>query len=218
LPSSGLAAVVPVVSVVAGGSEVVLPSAFITSAGFRCARRSRSLRAASARLWACTDVAIRRITIKALMNPIIHFKCRACEGEVAVSPSRTERVRCPHCSADVAVLMNDAILERNIVTVCSSCGHDALYVQKDFNRTLGMAIVVLGIAASLYSFARGRPFLAMAALGMTAAVDFLAYFLVGEVAVCYSCHAIYRGFNRNPDHEPFDLKKLEKYGGRTSRL
>jgi hypothetical protein len=114
--------------------------------------------------------------------------------------------------------MNDAILERNIVTVCSSCGHDALYVQKDFNRTLGMAIVVLGIAASLYSFARGRPFLAMAALGMTAAVDFLAYFLVGEVTVCYSCHAIYRGFNRNPDHEPFDLKKLEKYGGRTSRL
>ena len=48
-------------------------------------------------------------------------------------------------------------------------------------------------------------------------VDFLAYFFVGQVTVCYSCHAIYRGFNRNPEHEPFDLKKLEKYGGRTPR-
>jgi hypothetical protein len=48
-------------------------------------------------------------------------------------------------------------------------------------------------------------------------VDFLVYFLVGEVTVCYACHAIFRGFERNPDHEPFDLKKLEKYGGRTPR-
>ena len=59
---------------------------------------------------------------------------------------------------------------------------------------------------------------AMGALGTTALVDFLAYFLVGEVTVCYSCHAIYRGFTKNPEHEPFDLKKLEKYGGRTPRF
>jgi hypothetical protein len=57
----------------------------------------------------------------------------------------------------------------------------------------------------------------MAVLGLTAVVDFLAYFFVSEVTVCYACHAIYRGFNRNPEHEPFDLKKLEKYGGRSPR-
>ena len=62
-----------------------------------------------------------------------------------------------------------------------------------------------------------QPHFAMAALGMTAVVDFFVYFLVGEVTVCYSCHAVYRGFKRNPDHEPFDLKKLEKYGGRDPR-
>jgi hypothetical protein len=80
-----------------------------------------------------------------------------------------------------------------------------------------MTIVVLGIAASIYFFARSQPLVAMGVLMLTAAVDFLVYFLVGEVTVCYSCHAIYRGFNRNPEHEPFDLKKLEKYGGRTPR-
>jgi hypothetical protein len=70
-----------------------------------------------------------------------------------------------------------------------------------------MAIVGLGIILSIYFFAQGRPVYAMAALAFTALVDFLAYFFVGEVTVCYSCHAIYRGFKRNPDHEPFDLKR-----------
>lgn len=113
--------------------------------------------------------------------------------------------------------MNDSILTRGIVTTCASCGHENLYIQKDFNRTAGVVIVGAGIAASLYFFAKGQPFLAMGALGLTAVIDFLVYFLVGEVTVCYACHAIFRGFARNPEHEPFDLKKLEKYGGRTPR-
>jgi hypothetical protein len=113
--------------------------------------------------------------------------------------------------------MNDFLLSRGIVTTCASCGHDDLYIQKDFNRLAGMVIVGVGIAVSLYFFAQREPFAAMAALGLTAFIDFLAYFLVGDVTVCYACHAIYRGFAKNPDHEPFDLKKLEKYGGRTPR-
>ena len=151
------------------------------------------------------------------MTPIIHFKCRACEKDMAIPPSRAESVNCPHCKAEIPVFMNDSIVERNIVTTCVSCGHDNLYIQKDFNRSAGMAIVVLGIAASLYFFARGQPLLAMSALGLTAVVDFLAYYFVGEVTVCYACHAVYRGFLKNPGHEAFDLKKLEKYGGRTPR-
>ena len=151
------------------------------------------------------------------MTPIIHFKCRACEGEVLVQPSRSNRVGCPHCNTELDVFINDSLLEREVVTTCVSCGHDALYVKKDFNRQVGMVIVGLGIAISIYFFARSQPLFAMAALGMTAVVDFFVYFLVGEVTVCYSCHAVYRGFKRNPDHEPFDLKKLEKYGGRDPR-
>jgi hypothetical protein len=151
------------------------------------------------------------------MNSIIHFKCRACEGEVLLAPSKTDRITCPHCKQSIEVFMNASILDRSVVTACVSCGHDAFYVQKDFNRQVGMAIVLAGIVASVYFFARGRPFYAMGALGLTALVDFLAYSLVRNVTVCYSCHALYRNFANNPEHEPFDLKKLEKYGGRTPR-
>jgi hypothetical protein len=151
------------------------------------------------------------------MGAIIHFKCRACDGELAIEPSKAERLTCSHCKAELPLFMNESVVNRSIVTVCVSCGHDALYVQKDFNRQVGMAIVVLGIVVSIYFFARSQPLFAMAALAVTAFVDFLAYSLVREVTVCYACHAVFRGFNRNVEHEPFDLKKLEKYGGRTPR-
>src|SRR4051812_41058437 len=120
------------------------------------------------------------------MTPIIHFKCRTCERELAITPS-TEHVTCPGCNAQFEIFVNDSIIHRRLVTTCVSCGHDALYVQKDFNRQVGIAIVVLGILASIYFFARSQPMFAMGALGLTALIDFLAHFWVGEVTVCYSC-------------------------------
>lgn len=124
---------------------------------------------------------------------------------------------CSNCKRELEIFINDSILTKGIVTTCVSCGHDTFYVQKDFNRALGLAIVGLGIALSIYFFMARQPVYAMATLGVMAVVDLLVFFLVGEVTVCYSCHALYRGFQRNPEHEGFDLKKLEKYGGRTPR-
>ena len=114
--------------------------------------------------------------------------------------------------------MNASLLETAMVQTCIACGHDTLYIQKDFNRTLGLAIVVAGSLASVWFLARSEPLYAMLALGAMAAVDLLIYSLVGNVTVCYACHAIYRGFARNPKHEAFDLKDLEKYGGRDPRF
>lgn len=127
------------------------------------------------------------------------------------------RVTCPRCKQEIGVFVDDSLVSLGVVTMCVSCGHDALYVQKDFNRAVGIAMVVLGVVLSTYFFARRQPLFAMGALGLTALIDFLVYFLVREVTVCYACHAVYRGFKRNPEHEPFDLMKLEKYGGRAPR-
>jgi hypothetical protein len=114
--------------------------------------------------------------------------------------------------------MDQALEKEDFVRNCVGCGHDTLYVQKDFNRTLGVAIVVAGSLISLYFFSKSRPLYGMLALFVSAGIDFLIYSLVGEVTVCYACHAIYRGFRRNPNHGPFDLKDLEKYGGRDPRF
>src|SRR5262245_51068793 len=152
------------------------------------------------------------------MSLIIQFKCRGCEAEIAISPEPVGSVVCPACKAQQQVRIPAGLSQWKKVTQCIACGHEDLYVQKDFNRQLGLGIVVAGILVSTYFFNHRQAFYAMASLVATALVDLLIYTLVGSVTVCYSCHAIYRGFERNPDHEAFDLKKLEKFGGRTPRF
>ena len=44
-----------------------------------------------------------------------------------------------------------------------------------------------------------------------ALLDFLIYHRLGEVTVCYRCHAELRGFPENPDHGAFDMHRAEEY-------
>ncbi len=160
------------------------------------------------------------------MAAIIHFKCPGCEAEIrfdvataaAGGPLPRLQKRCPSCGADVTVHPDHTLLGQLKVRRCAVCGHENFYIQKDFNRNLGLLIVGAGILVSVYFLGQREPLYAMAVLGLSALSDLLLYYCVGDVTVCYSCHAIYRGFARNPEHEAFDLKKLEKYGGRDSRF
>ena len=152
------------------------------------------------------------------MRPIIQFKCRACDDEISIGSDPLREATCPGCKKPQEVRIPTSLATSNVVHVCIACGHDDLYLQKDFNRTLGVGIVVVGIIFSTYFFNHRQPFFAMGSLVVAAVIDLIVYSLVGMVTVCYACHAVYRGFERNPEHEPFDLKKLEKYGGRTPRF
>jgi hypothetical protein len=152
------------------------------------------------------------------MSRIILLGCRSCEGEIRFSPADVDRVQCPHCQIYVPVRVDHSLLHDGLIRNCIGCGHDTLYIQKDFNRALGLSIVVSGSLASVFFFYRGESLAAMLALGVMALVDLLIYSMVGEVTVCYACHTIYRGFHKNPEHETFDLKNLEKYGGRDPRF
>jgi hypothetical protein len=152
------------------------------------------------------------------MDRIIVSKCRACDDEVAFTPSSAEIITCPHCNKTAPVRNDAFLIENSIVRNCVCCGHDTLYIQKDFNRNLGLTIVLIGVLASVIAFSREEPFYAMLSLVVTAVVDLIIYSAVRDVTVCYSCHAVYRGFSRNPAHQPFELKNLEKYGGRDPRF
>lgn len=149
----------------------------------------------------------------------IILRCRFCNKEITFPPAAVrEGLTCPGCHKAVPLRMDPTIDERGFVRNCVACGHDTLYIQKDFNRNLGVAIVILGSLISLFFFSRSEPLFAMVALSLSAAVDFVIYSIVGDVTVCYACHAIYRGFPKNPDHGSFDLAELEKYGGRDPRF
>ena len=141
----------------------------------------------------------------------VAFLCPHCSREnVGETPAVAAAAACAHCRRPIDLAFTPSMLERNLIDRCAVCGNDRLYVQKDFNRRLGVAILAAGVALSYVFFGFNLPALI---LGLTACVgvDFLLYKMLPEVTVCYACQSIYRGYARNPQHQPFDLHVAEEY-------
>jgi hypothetical protein len=115
-----------------------------------------------------------------LGDPAARATCGACGNEArafdagTVSPGDTRRP-----------------LER-----CAACGSASLFVQRDFNRKLGLGIVA--VAALLAVPTRGLSLL------VAVLADLALYRLLGRITVCFACDAVHRGVPVNPAHGAFD--------------
>ena len=93
---------------------------------------------------------------------------------------------------------------------CALCQNDEFYVQKDFNRGLGLVIVtvssVLGFAAMLLFDIWG-----LLVLGAVTLFDFWLYRRLPLVAVCYLCQSVYHGFAQNVRHQGFYQGEEERF-------
>ena len=101
--------------------------------------------------------------------------------------------------------------DHNRVDRCAVCDCETVYVQKDFNRTLGLSIFIGGAIISLVLYGFEQVWLAFAVLLGCAAADGLLYKVLPHVTICYKCHAQYREFKGNPDNQAFELGLAEKY-------
>ncbi len=114
------------------------------------------------------------------------------------------RGRCRSCHTETSLALPPELRERGAVESCPACGSSLLYVQRDFNQKAGLAVVAIGAALAPFT-----PY--YSSLMVAALVDALLYALLPEITVCYRCHAHFRGFARNPRHQPFDLHVAEQY-------
>jgi hypothetical protein len=91
---------------------------------------------------------------------------------------------------------------------CQCCAHPELFTKKDVPQALGIGVVV--VAAIL------APATNYISLGVAAALDFVLYRVMPEVAVCYVCEAEHRGWAKAPRHPRFDREIAERlaYGKR----
>jgi hypothetical protein len=126
-------------------------------------------------------------------NSSVNFLCAHCDARLARVPGEPPRP-CEHCGAasDIVAPADGSIIER-----CAACGHGELYFQKDFNRTTGIALVVLGSIFVPWTYG-------LSLLGVTI-LDYIVWRLVKDVIVCYQCQAVHRGYPPNPAIKPFDL-------------
>lgn len=135
-------------------------------------------------------------------RPAVAFRCPACGGEAEAGLDG--RGRCRGCGAEPTLELSPSLRERQVVDRCPACGGGQLYVQRDFNQKAGLAIVVAGAVLAPFT-----PY--YASLVVAALVDAGLYALLPEITVCYRCQAHFRGFARNPAHQPFDLHLAEQY-------
>ena len=105
----------------------------------------------------------------------------------------------------------------NMVDQCAICGLEKLYIQKDFNRTLGASIFVGAAIISLIFYGYNYVVTAFLILGAAAAMDYLLYMALPEVTICYRCHSQYRDVSKNPEISGFELGLAERYDPKDKR-
>jgi DNA-directed RNA polymerase subunit RPC12/RpoP len=132
----------------------------------------------------------------------IAFACPGCGREATSAVDG--RGACAACGRETPLDVTGLAGDPPRVERCPACAGRQLYVQRDFNQKVGLAVVAAG--ALLVPF---TPF--YSSLFAAAIVDAVLYALVPEITVCYRCHAHFRGFARNPEHQPFDLHLAEQY-------
>jgi len=139
---------------------------------------------------------------RSLARPEITFRCPRCGREATAGIDG--HGHCRSCGEATTLPVPGALRESRLVDSCPACGSSLLYVQRDFNQKAGLAVVALGAVLAPFT-----PY--YSSLMVAALVDALLYALLPEITVCYRCHAHFRGFARNPQHQAFDLHVAEQY-------
>lgn len=110
-----------------------------------------------------------------------------------------------HCEMPLLPYATDKFLRDQSLNQCPHCGAAHLYRQRDFNRRVGVALVVVGIGLAYWTYG--------ISLLVVTAVDWWLYRRVGEVGCCYQCTTLFRG-ETIAALEPFDLELEDYYRSR----
>jgi hypothetical protein len=132
----------------------------------------------------------------------VAFVCEGCDRAVHVPAAAAgDGSVCPGCGRTHGLLLDPSAAGPRCLESCLRCGLDRLYVQKDFNRKIGLAVFVVAAVLSV-------PTWGLSLLAATL-IDLALYYALGDVTVCYGCGAQHRGFVRNPAHAAYDLHVAE---------
>jgi hypothetical protein len=132
--------------------------------------------------------------------PSVHFLCSKCDWRLGSEAGASVPQPCENCGQP-----NDVVAPAAGATIarCAACGDAEMYIQKDFNRTTGVVLVAIGAVFVPWTY--GLSLLAVTVL------DFVVYYLVRDVEVCYECQAVHRGYPLNPLHKHFDLATHDRH-------
>src|SRR4026208_2303746 len=95
---------------------------------------------------------------------------------------------------------------------CPHCGCRELFIRKNFPQNLGLTIVIIaGLTFLILSAFPRLSYLGVGVLLAATLLDFLLYFFVRKITVCYRCRSEFRDQPVDPRHGGFELAVAEKY-------
>ncbi|MFQ5677019.1 MAG: hypothetical protein ACE5G1_14070 [bacterium] len=127
----------------------------------------------------------------------VEFVCEQCDKDNLVALSNDlSQIDCQHCGNPTRVKLSKGMQSGGKVDRCVLCDKNRFYVQKDFNPRLGILIFAIGVIFSYHTY--------FISLAVATLIDFILYKVLKTVTICYSCRAVYRGFEEDPTHRGFD--------------
>ena len=141
----------------------------------------------------------------------IRFLCPHCKRELEFDDLSQAESPCPLCAQPIQLRITERMRTENIVEHCVVCDGGKVYVQKDFNRALGVSIFLAGAALFLLCAWKNRLVEGTLVWAAFAVADALLYKFLPDVTICYKCYAQYREVAPNPDNQAFELGLAEKY-------
>lgn len=110
---------------------------------------------------------------------------------------------CAECGKNLIEYMTEATRREDGIEQCPVCGAAHTYRQKDFNRKIGIALVILGVGLAYFTYG-----ISLVAVTL---IDWLLVRRVGEVGCCYQCGAQFRETPLIDKMEPFNLSLYDYY-------
>jgi hypothetical protein len=141
----------------------------------------------------------------------ISLLCPHCNGELEFDDLSQDESPCPLCHEKIHLHITERMRRDNMVDRCAVCDCHTVYVQKDFNRTLGVSIFLAGAVLFLLCAWKNRLVEGTLVWAAFAVADALLYKFLPDVTICYKCYAQYRQVTPNPDNQPFELGLAEKF-------
>lgn len=138
--------------------------------------------------------------------------CPECSRVLRVElDESTEQANCPGCGHEQR--LRAAAVAGGELQFCPACGTEDLYIQKDFPHGLGLAILIVGFAISTVFWYYMMPLATFAVLLASVFLDWILYYRVPDVTICYRCLSQVRGKGANPAGRlgGFDLAIGERY-------
>jgi hypothetical protein len=150
------------------------------------------------------------------MNKTVRHLCEKCETPIAAKllelPNGEFKGNCPSCNDEFTLTFKKQNDQTDSLTNCPKCDGNEFYEQKDFNRNLGMAIIVAGALGMLIMIALGHEaYTAYIFLGAAVVVDWILYQFIANVIVCYKCDSVFKGIKFPEKTGEFSLETHDGY-------